>query len=64
MAARLLSRKKANELISIDALRDKLGTFVNDTAIKGERFVITRHGLPAAALVSIADLEKLEGSAA
>ena len=56
-------RKQSKTEISIDAMRRELGQKVNETAIRGERFLITRHGLPAAALVSIADLEKLEGAA-
>lgn len=66
MAAREGSRKRKGQdpiSVSIDVMRDKLGTYVNDAAVKGERYVVTRHGLPAAALVSIADLEKLEGAA-
>lgn len=65
MMAAAKGRKQAkNPEIPIDAMRRELGRKVNETAIRGERFIITRHGLPAAALVSIADLEKLEGSAA
>jgi len=59
----LKSRRSKPEPVSVDKARDTLGRLVNRAA-EGERIVIARHGLRAAALVSIADLEKLEGSAA
>lgn len=52
---------KTRETVSIDTMRDKLGAYVNQ-ASEGERIVVTRHGLRAAALVSIADLEKIEAA--
>lgn len=55
-------QKEIRETVSIDLMRDKLGSYVNQAA-EGERIVVTRHGLKAAALVSIADLERLEGAA-
>jgi len=66
MAAATKARKEMKvqrPTISVDVARDTLGRLVNRAA-EGERIVIARHGLRAAALVSIADLEKLEGSAA
>ncbi len=48
-----------DEVISIDSARDTLGALVLRAAMKNERITITRHGLPAAALVSIADLDRL-----
>lgn len=64
MAARGARKQTKNPEVPIDAMRRELGQKVNETAIRATRFIITRHGLPAAALVSIADLERLEASAA
>ncbi len=49
----------AAEPFSIDSARGILGELVMRAATKNERITITRHGLPAAALVSMADLDKL-----
>ncbi|SIC55838.1 Conserved protein of uncharacterised function, putative antitoxin [Mycobacteroides abscessus subsp. abscessus] len=46
--------------VPLAELRDTLGDAVVRTAYTGERVVITRHGKPAAALVSTADLARLE----
>lgn len=65
MAATEKARKQAKVdrlTVSVDLMRDKLGSYVNQAA-EGERIIVTRHGLKAAALVSIADLEKLEAVA-
>lgn len=65
MAAAMKGQKRqTRKLLGVDKARDELGAIVNRAALDGERTVLTRHGLPAAAVVSIADLEKLEGSAA
>lgn len=64
MAAAAQGRKQRNRKhLGVDKARDELGAIVNRAALEGERTVLTRHGLPAAAVVSIADLEKLEGAA-
>lgn len=52
--------KAEREAVGVDAMRDKLGSYINRAAVDGDRFVITRHGLPAAAIVSIDDLKYLE----
>lgn len=46
--------------ISSDKARDVLGGLVTRAGGGDERIVLTRHGLPAAALVSIDDLRLLE----
>lgn len=46
--------------IPIAELRDTLGDRVARTAYTGERLVITRHGKPAAALISAEDLARFE----
>ena len=47
---------------SVDAvdLRKNLGQYVNEAYYRGDEFVIKRAGKPVAALVPLADLEKLE----
>lgn len=50
--------------IGADEARQKLGELIDRAAFGGERFVLKRHGKPpVVALVSIADLEKIEGAA-
>ncbi len=46
---------------SVDAvvLRKNLGQYVNEAYYRGDEFVIKRSGRPVAALVPLADLEKL-----
>lgn len=46
---------------SVDAvvLRKNLGQYVNETYYRGDEFIIKRAGKPVAALVPLADLEKL-----
>ena len=46
---------------SVDAvvLRKNLGQYVNEAYYRGDEFVIKRAGKPVAALVPLADLEKL-----
>lgn len=46
--------------VPVAELRLSLGDAVSRTAYTGERVVITRHGKPAAALVSTEDLARLE----
>lgn len=46
--------------VPVAELRATLGDFVARTAYTGERVVITRHGRPAAALISPEDLARLE----
>jgi prevent-host-death family protein len=40
--------------------KDQLASLLERTRVGGERIVIEKHGKPAAALVSVADLERLE----
>lgn len=44
----------------ITAMRDEFAETVRSVEYRSERIVLTRHGKPAAALVSAADLELLE----
>lgn len=53
---------KAKVHISVDKARDTLGDLVNRANAGDERFLVTRHGLPAAAIVSLDDLRALEAS--
>jgi prevent-host-death family protein len=46
--------------ISADKARAVLGGLVNQAGSGSARVVLTRHGLPAAAIVSIDDLNALE----
>lgn len=46
--------------IPVAQLRNTLGDHVARTAYTGDRVVITRRGKPAAAIVSITDLARLE----
>jgi prevent-host-death family protein len=46
--------------IPVTQARSDLAELVNRVAYSGERVVLTRHGKPLAALVSPADLERLE----
>jgi len=46
------------ELTSKEAARN-FSALVSRAAFGGERIVLTRHGRPIAAVVSVADLEKL-----
>ena len=58
------SHKPNYEEITIEDVRTNLGDLANRVGYGGERLVITRHGKPVAALVSIADLEQLPAVAA
>ena len=46
--------------IEASIFRRSLGDFVDSTLSSGARFIYTRWGRPKAALVSLADLDKLE----
>jgi prevent-host-death family protein len=45
--------------LPVQDFREQLASVV-DRALKGERFIVTSHGRPRAALVSLEDLAKLE----
>jgi prevent-host-death family protein len=47
--------------IEADEARSHLTEFLRRTTSQGERFVVELRGQPAAALVSIEDLQRLEG---
>lgn len=46
--------------IPVTQARAELADLINRVVYGGERVVVTRHGKPLAALVSAADLERLE----
>ena len=46
--------------LPVQDFRENLADHIRRAADRSERFVITRRGKPQAALVSMADLEKLE----
>ena len=56
-------RKQRADRLAVEKARPLLKELLNDAEFRGKRTVITRYGKPAAALVSMADLEKLEGAA-
>ena len=49
--------------IPVTQARAELAELINRVVYGGERVVVTRHGKPLVALVSAADLERLEGGA-
>ncbi|URM92226.1 type II toxin-antitoxin system Phd/YefM family antitoxin [Streptomyces sp. MRC013] len=49
--------------IPVTQARAELADLINRVVYGGERVVVTRHGKPLAALVSAADLERLESAA-
>ncbi|MFD9790073.1 type II toxin-antitoxin system Phd/YefM family antitoxin [Streptomyces sp. NPDC059070] len=49
--------------IPVTQARAELAELINRVVYGGERVVLTRHGKPLVALVSAADLERLEGAA-
>jgi prevent-host-death family protein len=49
--------------VSIAEAKAKLSSVVDDVRKTSERYVIERHGKPAAAIISVEDLERLEESA-
>lgn len=56
-------RKVERVEVAADVLRLAFSDFVSRAGFGRERFVLTRYGKPVAALISVADLEKLEGAA-
>ena len=46
--------------ISVTELKQNLGSFVNQAAYSGKRFILLSHGKERAALISIEDLRLLE----
>ncbi|GGZ27636.1 type II toxin-antitoxin system Phd/YefM family antitoxin [Streptomyces poonensis] len=50
--------------IPVTQARAELADLINRVVYGGERVVVTRHGKPLVALVSAADLERLEEAAA
>jgi prevent-host-death family protein len=50
--------------VAADDARVALGELINRAGYGGERIIITRHGKPLAVLVGMADLDRLEKSAA
>jgi prevent-host-death family protein len=58
---RVMGRLKMGEIrVSMTTLRQNLGDLVNRAAYGGERIVLVSRGEPRAAIVSIADLRRLE----
>jgi prevent-host-death family protein len=43
-------------------VRVRFHTFVNRASVRGDRIIVTRHGQPTAALVSMDDLKKIEAA--
>lgn len=62
MATASGTRKSKRVEIGADEARQQLGALINRAGRDGERVVLTRHDLPVAAIVSIADLEKIEAA--
>lgn len=50
--------------IPSDEARQRLGELIDRAGFRGERIVITRHGKPLVALVSMEDLAAVETAAA
>ncbi|MCX4967934.1 type II toxin-antitoxin system Phd/YefM family antitoxin [Streptomyces sp. NBC_00654] len=50
--------------IPVTQARAELAELINRVVYGGERVVVTRHGKPLVALVSAADLQRLEGEEA
>lgn len=48
--------------IAAEVVRDALGDLLNRAGFLGEQFIITRHGKPVAALISAADLKRLNAA--
>lgn len=48
--------------VTMTELRGNLGKLVNRAAFGGERIVLVSHGKPVAAIVGLADLERLRDS--
>lgn len=63
MSSQTKSRKPRVEY-GADEARLKLGELINRAGVGGERVVVTRHGLPVVAMVSMEDLNALESGEA
>lgn len=48
--------------LPVSVARGSFSDLINEVFAFGERIVLVRHGKPVAALVSVADLERLEAS--
>lgn len=46
--------------VSMTELRQRLGSLVNQAAYGGERVVLVSHGEPKAAIIGVADLQRLQ----
>ncbi|MEO6593718.1 MAG: type II toxin-antitoxin system Phd/YefM family antitoxin [Planctomycetota bacterium] len=46
--------------VAVQEFRDKITEWMDQAALLGTRFTVTKHGKPRAALVSLEDLAKLE----
>jgi prevent-host-death family protein len=63
MVAGAKARKSASRThIPADEARDAFGDVLDRAGYRGERIVVTRHGKDVVAIVSIADLEKIEAA--
>ena len=56
-------RSKRAERVAVQDARQDFKDHLNRVEFHGERIVITRYGQDAAALVPLADLQRLEGAA-
>jgi prevent-host-death family protein len=52
-----------HEELTADEAKSRFGELLGRAGFGGERIVITRHGKPIAAFVSLRDLEALDGAA-
>jgi prevent-host-death family protein len=48
--------------VGVHEAKTHLSEYLNRAAYRGERILVERHGKPVAALVSLEDLSRLEGS--
>ena len=55
-------RRKSRCEVPVEKARAEMKELLNAAEYLGQRTVITRHGKASAALVSIADLEKIEAA--
>lgn len=58
MAGKAVGRKEMVQ-IPADEARQSLGDLIDRAGFLGERILITRHGKPVVALVSISDVQRL-----
>jgi prevent-host-death family protein len=47
-------------VVSVSRLKDALSEYLNRAAYGGERIIVASRGKPKAAVISVADLERLE----